>query len=119
MITQNLLQLSSELDNFLSEDLPIAIKYRLTPLFKEVKSRVKFVTETRDELIKSLDESGTIPATLENGEENPIFNEYKRAFQTILDEVVELIPYPVVTLAELDGLKSKNNYPMLFELVIK
>lgn len=120
MSNNELLQIKAETSVLVTEILPIGVKFRLNNFLKRVNQLCEPVFEARNQLILELEPTGNILPTLEDGTANPKLAEFNSKFAEILKENVgEELVLPTVTLNELGELKTANNYPILFNLIIK
>lgn len=118
-------------NGLLNEKIKLPVKYRLTDLAKKVAAEKASVEALKEELIKKhgeADETGniSIPMYIDivkdeegkiiDGKNNPVYLEFQKEFNAVLDEEQEL-EYKEFTLDQFDSVESADNYPVFFKLI--
>jgi len=116
----DMINLSTEVSVFLGENISLALKYKLTKFLKRLSEHTKPALEQRDEIIKKLAPDGmTIKNKLEDGTDNPLMKEFNEQFKQITTVEENLTECPEIALTDLEVIKSQNNYPLLYNFLLK
>ncbi len=115
IVEQN--ELSMQIQHFIQKRIPTFVKYRLTQLVNEIKTRVDIYIDVRKSLIERLGVDGRIQPTID-GAVNPKHTEYVKEISPVEEQKTEITfaQLPLSNILRKNDNEDEGGYPMVYDL---